>query len=751
VARAARTLLVSLAPAAVVAVAWLRVEQPRGDLGRTAAVVGLALAPGLVRPLPARIVAVLATAVLAAWTAFGISPLGARPDGHDAFFGAVTSRFGDGFLAFYDVRLPFDPRLHQDMASVVLAAVFAFVLAVALAVAARRPVTATLLLLVGAGWPATLLGPSRALAVGAAILLASLALLAGLTLRRVPRAVVPAAAVLALLALAASGSPAVAKRGVVAWQGWDPYTRPPAPVSVSFVWNSQYLGLRWPRKRTTVLEVQAPQTASLYWRAAVLDDFLSSGWEQGTGRPSDSLEPPAASQRRNQTEQVVTVKALADTRLVGGSVPVRFDAGGADLSQPFPGFAYLMSGLPRGFRYHVWSYAPQPTAAALARSRPEYPDLLVHDGLFDVYPGVTMPEFGTRDRAVLASRQLARHPQVAVFRPLAHLAEEVGGGARTPYGAASALQRWFRSTGGFRYADTVHTLFPNPLVGFVTQTRAGYCQYFAGAMALMLRYLGVPARVAVGFSSGTYDVHRHVWVVTDHDAHAWVEAWFAGYGWLPFDPPPPGGRPERGLLSAGYAAPSGPGTGGGTQGSTGGEAAGQTGHRHGEEGPGVRPAALRTFRVGEPASHSLRDAVLFLLAVVLGAGVGGVALTKLALRRMRYLGGDPRRLAAACRRELADYLVDQRIEAARSATLHELGALVRRELAVDPDRFVAAATAARFGRLEGAAAAAREARRELHALVRAVRGRLTGRERLLGLVSLRSLGLSSRAEVDASA
>ena len=46
-------------------------------------------------------------------------------------------------------------------------------------------------------------------------------------------------------------------------------------------------------------------------------------------------------------------------------------------------------------------------------------------------------------------------------------------------------------------------------------------------MALMLRYLGVPARVAVGFSSGDYDGKRGVWKVSDHDAHAWVEAWFA--------------------------------------------------------------------------------------------------------------------------------------------------------------------------------------------------------------------------------
>ena len=61
----------------------------------------------------------------------------------------------------------------------------------------------------------------------------------------------------------------------------------------------------------------------------------------------------------------------------------------------------------------------------------------------------------------------------------------------------------------------------------------------------MLRYLGIPARVAVGFTSGTWN--DGTWTVTDHDAHAWVEAWFAGHGWLAFDP-----TPGRGTLSATY-------------------------------------------------------------------------------------------------------------------------------------------------------------------------------------------------------
>ena len=105
--------------------------------------------------------------------------------------------------------------------------------------------------------------------------------------------------------------------------------------------------------------------------------------------------------------------------------------------------------------------------------------------------------------------------------------------------------------------------------------------------------------------------------------------------------------------------------------------------------------------------------------------------------------GAVERVAAACRRELADYLLDQRIDAARSATLHELGSLVRDELTIDPDAFVAAATAARFGPPAGAVPAAHRARRELRALRRNLRARVPLRDRLRGLVSLRSFGFVS--------
>ena len=65
----------------------------------------------------------------------------------------------------------------------------------------------------------------------------------------------------------------------------------------------------------------------------------------------------------------------------------------------------------------------------------------------------------------------------------------------------------------------------------------------------MLRMIGIPSRVAVGFTAGTWK--GGVWTVTDHQAHAWVEAWFAGHGWLAFDP-----TPGRGILSAVYTLAS---------------------------------------------------------------------------------------------------------------------------------------------------------------------------------------------------
>jgi transglutaminase-like putative cysteine protease len=555
-----------------------------------------------------------------------------------------------------------------------------------------------------------------------------LAILAGLSARGVPRAVVPAAVALALAGVAASTSAAVAKGALVGWQRWDFYNASQPPVSVSFVWNAQYGGIRWPRKETTVLEVKAPPR-SLFWRAAVLDEFTGSRWvEEPSPLRGDALEPKGAEELR----QDVRVLALADTRLVGASVPVRFDAGDAPLVSRAPGFAELPSGLTHGFTYTVWSDAFQPSPAELSRSRTSYPIELTEPRTFlDVAPGVTMPPFGR-----------ARHVHTAVGRT----ALQVAGGARTPYAAATALERWFRLGGGFTYTDSPPS---SSLADFILRTRSGYCQHFAGAMALMLRYLGIPSRVAEGFTSGTYDRQTKTWTVTDHDAHAWVEVWFPHYGWLPFDP-----TPGRGSLSAGYSVSSPEFRVAAAERFISGVAATllSTASIHqdvafGEKEPDItfRGTDIRPAKpsAGGPFGIQHRGGSLGkLLALVLALAVALLALVKAVRRHWRYATPDPRRQAAACRADLRDFLADQRIRVAPSAGPDEVAALLRRELEVDGSRFTAALAEARFAPEPDAEAAATRAREELARLREQLRRRLGVVRRARGLVSLRSLGFT---------
>ncbi len=758
--KAGRTLAVTLPALVVVALAWLRLEQPVAPLWRVFALVALALAAAVPRGRSLRLAAAVAATVAGAWLAVGVSFVPSQLDPASGFglahaFSVLAARFGNGFSDFYATHLPFDPRVHAAMGELVLAGVFIFVFAVALLAAARKPVASALALLLGAGWPATLLGPSHGVAMGAAILGAALVVLAGLGSRRVPALALPATAVVAAGAVAV-GSATAAQHGLVHWQSWNlTHAVAGGPVGVGFVWNAQYGGLRWPAYPTVVLEVQSERTPT-YLRAAVLDDFTSDAWSIGVPRSADALEPAAALRPRNQTRTLVTVDGLADTRLVGGSVPVRFAAGGAPLFQPERGFASLGEGLPRGFQYTVWSYSPSPTASGLRRSAPEYPAALSDEGLLNVGSGVTVPSFGAPHRFSTVLTLLTRNPTRG-YAPLARLAEEVAGRARTPYDAVVGLERWFLVSGGFRYSNHPLVIGP-PLVGFVTQTRSGYCQFYAGAMALMLRYLGIPARVAVGFAGGRYDASRHTWLVTDREAHAWVEVWFKGYGWLPFDPTPAApGAPHRPAAAGADAARRG---GGSAKNSTspkvaaGGSAtvADVLSRKNGLVRPhsrGTSPAPAVRSGGGSHADGGRGRAALLLL-LVLAVAVGGIVLAKAAFRISRRVRRDPRRVAAACREELASFLVDQRVEVPRSATLRELGELVQHEFGVQPEPFVAAATAARFGRAEDAAVAARTARRELRALLDDARRSLTRRERLRGLLSLRSLA-RPLAQVDASA
>jgi hypothetical protein len=118
------------------------------------------------------------------------------------------------------------------------------------------------------------------------------------------------------------------------------------------------------------------------------------------------------------------------------------------------------------------------------------------------------------------------------------LAAQVTRGARTEFDKAISLVDFFTGPDTqFRYSlETAPGSGDDALVDFLTVGKAGYCEQYASAMAVMLRAVDVPARVAVGFTAGTDTADGRT--VTTRDAHAWVEAWFPRYGWTPFDPTP---------------------------------------------------------------------------------------------------------------------------------------------------------------------------------------------------------------------
>ena len=744
-----RTFLLGSLAGALIGWSWFRLED-HTRAGQALLVVALAIAPALLRRARWRIVAVPIAFLLAAASAFELGLTW-------HFLGRVLSRFGDGFLDFYDVQVPFDAGAHARMHGVIVLAVFAFTLVVALALAARRPGIAAVGLVVGVAWPVTLL-PTHELLVGALLLLTVLAIIAGGRAGS-PRAigyVLGAAAIVLLAGVAASSSPALAKRAFLNWQTWDPYTKPEKPVDVSYVWNSQYTGLTFPKKQTTVLRIKAGPTPN-YWRASVLNTVTGGRWIEELS-PEGFVRPPLGEQglvperERNASawvEQTVHVEALRDTHLVGGSTPVNYDASGIGIVLYDPtGVAVGTSPTSRGQSYDVWSYLPKPTPAELLRSPARYagPILAPERKYREVEAGVYPKLFGTPGRQAFLNylfTHYARAPLIRPYRPLSALAEQLAGSAKSPYAAAIALERWFRFGGDFIYDQhPPHTPGVPPLVDFVTRTHRGYCQHFAGAMALMLRYLGIPSRVAVGFRSGKYDRSKGEWVVSDRDAHAWVEVWFRGWGWLPFDPTPAGNG-----LDVPYSSSS-PSFDAGAISQLLGSAGGLS-RRLGKLGFGGAPRIspdvpdLAAAPAVAVKHHSRAPGLLRLLALVL-AGLGLVVVAaKFLLRRSRYLTRDPRRLASACRSDLRDFLLDQRVDVPESATLRELADLVEQEFDVEATAFGLHASAARFGPAASAREAAAAMQSDLRDLRRHMRRELTNLERLRGLFSLRSLGLTS--------
>jgi transglutaminase-like putative cysteine protease len=127
---------------------------------------------------------------------------------------------------------------------------------------------------------------------------------------------------------------------------------------------------------------------------------------------------------------------------------------------------------------------------------------------------------------------------------IADLARQVASTATNNYDRASAIQSYLRDN--FRYSLDPSAIEPkDPIVSFLFKSKSGYCEYFAAAMAVMLRTLNIPSRLVNGFQTGSYNRIGKDFVVRARDAHSWVEVYFPNYGWIAFDPTPADPNPIR--------------------------------------------------------------------------------------------------------------------------------------------------------------------------------------------------------------
>jgi len=259
-----------------------------------------------------------------------------------------------------------------------------------------------------------------------------------------------------------------------------------------------------------IWDEEAGSRQTFYWRGAVYSEYVGSGWREGSTEtvlqpPYASLGPPQRPGRRPLRQEFTLLVphggilyAAGDPHSVDQAVTVR--------RLPESGDLVALEG--RADNYHVLSLVPQVTARQLAEAPAAYPTQI--EEVYLALPG------GLPERVV-------------------ELAREVTAEAETPYARALALEAYLRS---FPYELEV----ARPPEGrdvvdyFLFDLQRGYCDYFASAMVVMARAVGIPARLAVGYAMGSYDFQQGAYVVTERDAHAWPELYFADYGWIPFEP-----------------------------------------------------------------------------------------------------------------------------------------------------------------------------------------------------------------------
>jgi hypothetical protein len=493
---------------------------------------------------------------------------------------------GRGLEALSGVTLPYagvDPWPDVTMR---LGGALLVALAAVLATWPRResrgfPFFALAALLVLVATPVTAIGTSRSLVLGVALAALTVCFL---WLERLPLRPGVGVAVLGGVALAGALPLSAAANRDGPWFDYSSWAEGlGTPASVRFSWDHSYGPLHWNQDGREMLRIRSGRPQ--YWKLENLDEFDGEHWVM-RGDPAAAGPDPDADLDENWTshpqwtgEARVTVRGLRAAQLAGAGTTLAVDAGSHRALGTFsPGTFVADDELKAGDSYTVRFHAPRPSPIELAASssgthgeqsgarqvqlpllRPELPpagNLRARPvtALRFEFPAFAAPggpvahndRHGTVEPGLPAVRNT---PYWRVYR----LAQRLKRGARTPYEFVRRVD--FYLDRGFRYDQRPSPPPPGvpALEDFLFKSKAGYCQHFSGAMALLLRFGGVPARVATGFSPGGFSRRQQEWVIRDRDAHSWVEAWFDGVGWVTFDPTPTA-TPARSLIAA-IAAP----------------------------------------------------------------------------------------------------------------------------------------------------------------------------------------------------
>ena len=400
------------------------------------------------------------------------------------------------------------------------------------------PFLALSALLVLAAAPVVAIGGTRPLLLGAALTLLTVTFL---WLERLPLR--PGLGVAALIGLALAGSlpiAAAADRGDP-WFDYQAFAEGLGPKDpVTFNWDhGNYGPISWTRSGAEVARIKAQRPA--YWKVRTLDDYDGEGWDSGGyTRESDdpSLDLPAnwETQTRYQDRIQVSIQRMRGNEVIGaGTTRDVVDATRQVEPGIDPGSWQSVGDLRSGDSYSADVYVPRPTADQLAAvpgspavEHPEDLDVRVLlreltpaeyatipsdmptsplDGRPPASATIEFPPFGREGvRPIADYRQYGQTGNGDAALRLSNLsrtwalAQRLKAGATTPYEYALAVSDYLRK--GFTYTEKppVATGEQAPLEFFLFNSKAGYCQHFSGAMALLLRMGGIPTRVATGFS-----------------------------------------------------------------------------------------------------------------------------------------------------------------------------------------------------------------------------------------------------------